>query len=655
MSELRINWIALRNFKGLSSFTFDIGGADADVFARNAKGKTTLKDSFLWLLFGKNSEDSAKFSIKTLDENNEPVHGLEHEVEGAFTLDGKELTLRRLYKETYTKKRGSTRSEFTGHTTDYFVDNVPATEKEYKARVAEICDESVFRLLTDLSYFTGVMKWEQRRALLLEICGDVTDADVIASDPALAELPAILGDHTLEEQRKIIAARRTKINDEIKSVPVRIDETQRGLPEENESAADIESELKDLRTQAQEKHAERARLEAGGEVAEKTKQLRQAEADLIDIKNTIRAQQDSGAQEAEAGRRAMADKNDETTRQIRSKQHEVEANEQTITRLEKQMEALREAWRAIDAETFADSTETVCPACEQDLPAEKVDAAREKALAAFNSKKAKALEDNVAEGKQLKTQAGNIALMSEQLRKDIAALKVDREKLEAGLAVFAAPAPASVTDFSTYPEHESKVAQISALETEIEELQTAGTDALAAVNDSIRDTQERIQKHDGSLAAIEQRTAGLKRIDELKAQEEALAAEFEQLEKQLYLCDLFIKAKVALLTDRINSRFRVARFKLFETQINEGIKPCCEVLMEGVPFSDLNSAGRVQVAIDIISTLQEHYQFRAPLWIDNAETVIEVPAVDCQLIRLVVSAKDKKLRIETKTKETSNA
>ncbi len=36
------------------------------------------------------------------------------------------------------------------------------------------------------------MKWADRRTLLLEICGDISDADVIAGDKELAPLIEIL-------------------------------------------------------------------------------------------------------------------------------------------------------------------------------------------------------------------------------------------------------------------------------------------------------------------------------------------------------------------------------------------------------------------------------------------------------------------------------
>jgi hypothetical protein len=137
------------------------------------------------------------------------------------------------------------------------------------------------------------------------------------------------------------------------------------------------------------------------------------------------------------------------------------------------------------------------------------------------------------------------------------------------------------------------------------------------------------------------------RIEELKAREKQLAAEFEKMEGELYLTEQFIRSKVKLLEDKINSRFKWARFKLFDVQVNGGVVECCETLYNGVPYSGgLNNAARINVGLDIINTLSEHYGFDAPIFIDNAEAVTQLAETRGQQIRLIVSEPDKRLRVE---------
>jgi hypothetical protein len=143
------------------------------------------------------------------------------------------------------------------------------------------------------------------------------------------------------------------------------------------------------------------------------------------------------------------------------------------------------------------------------------------------------------------------------------------------------------------------------------------------------------------------REQGEKRIEELKAGEKKLSAEFENLEGELYLMEQFIKTKVAMLTDRINAKFEMVRFKLFNSLINGGIEDCCEITVNGVGYnSGLNNAARNQGGCDIIRTLQAHFKMKAPVFIDNRESVTEIPEMGCQVISLVVSPEDKTLRIE---------
>jgi len=132
------------------------------------------------------------------------------------------------------------------------------------------------------------------------------------------------------------------------------------------------------------------------------------------------------------------------------------------------------------------------------------------------------------------------------------------------------------------------------------------------------------------------------------------------LEGQLYLADEFIKAKVSLLEDKISGKFGgVVRFKMFNQLINGGIEPCCETLVNTngawVPYSDTNNAGQINAGLSIINVLSEHYQFSAPIFVDNAEAVTELAGTNAQVISLVVSKQDKKLRVVCESSKAKGA
>jgi hypothetical protein len=132
-------------------------------------------------------------------------------------------------------------------------------------------------------------------------------------------------------------------------------------------------------------------------------------------------------------------------------------------------------------------------------------------------------------------------------------------------------------------------------------------------------------------------------------EERKLAAEYEDLEQELYLTEEFIRTKVRLLEDKINSKFRMARFKLFEVQVNGALAETAETMYNGVPYSNLNNGARINVGLDIIRTLAKHYNFYPPIFIDNRESITELIDVSPQqTISLIVSEKDQELRAELK-------
>jgi hypothetical protein len=103
-------------------------------------------------------------------------------------------TLKKIYREVWSKKRGAAQATFTGNTVDHFIDDVPVKEKEYAAKIAEIAgDEAAFKLLTSPTVFPSLpcrnsarSLWNMRR---------YHGREVIGSDITLAGLNDILGNH----------------------------------------------------------------------------------------------------------------------------------------------------------------------------------------------------------------------------------------------------------------------------------------------------------------------------------------------------------------------------------------------------------------------------------------------------------------------------
>ena len=647
--DIRIVSLKLRNFKGVKDFFMEVDGNDATIYGDNAAGKTTIYDGLCWLLFDKDSHFRSQFEIKTLDRSGEPLHGLEHEVEGVFLAGDERKTLRKVFAEKWTKKRGSAEKQFTGHTTKYWVDGVPVKKSEYTATVKQIADENVFKLLTSPSYFAEKLHWQDRRRILLDVCGDITDDDVIAYDPEIAALPVILDGRNIDDHRKIITARRSEINDELEKIPVRIDEVEQGLPDT--SSIDVEATARradELKARIKELEQEYNRIQSGGEIAEKIKLLREAEADLLKIRNE--AMLDAQKEKTEKQEHISALRRHKS--KLEDKRYDLQRLNDRLSSetesAEKRMEELRAEWNRVSKETFQPpEIDTVCPTCGQDITAEEVEEAKRKALDAFMARRAERLADINAEGKSLKNSAEENKKRIASVEAQIKDLDEAIESIKADIAEAEKSATQVTEELPDTLEYKRALAEKERLEREIEALQNDSKRELLRVGAEIDRLSDELELVNESLAALKAREDGERRIAELKEEERELAAEYESLERELYLMDRFVKAKVALLEDKINSRFKLARFKLFQEQINGGVKECCDVLYKGVPYSGgLNNAARINVGLDIIATLAAHYGVTMPVFIDNAESITELLRPGCQLIRLVVSADDKSLRVE---------
>ena len=135
--EIKIFNLKLKNFKGIKELEVVFNGQNTNIYGRNATGKTTIFDAFKWLFFDKDSNDKKDFNIKTLDQNNKPIHFLEHEVEATLLIDGQDMTFKKVFQEKWVKKRGQSEQEFSGHETNYWIDEVPVKKKDYEEKMVE--------------------------------------------------------------------------------------------------------------------------------------------------------------------------------------------------------------------------------------------------------------------------------------------------------------------------------------------------------------------------------------------------------------------------------------------------------------------------------------------------------------------------------------
>lgn len=641
---MRLEELTLRNFKGQAGLTLKPSGKDMTIYGDNAAGKTTIADAFFWQLFDKDSQNRKDFEIKTLDtQTGEAIHMLEHEVYSLFSVGDDTVSFQKILKEDWVKKRGSATQEFSGHTTNHKVNGVPASKRDYDLRIQEYCDEKRFRLLSDPTYFNTQLHWQDRRKILLEACGDISDAEVIAQNKDLAKLPEILGRHSLDDYRKIIKARRTEINNEISSIPVRIDELRRSLPAEASVPADMDI----LRAALNELTEKRAQVSAGGAIAQKTMELREVEAQLLDAVNQARAAVALGGADARHALSTAENALSAAQNSASSLQGTIDTDNRTLAGMDAELNTLRSQFAAVKSRVFEWTGKDSCGACGQALPEERIFQARSNALDIFNKEMSEKLEANKAAGTALRKKRDELALAITTketnltaVRESLAGLVAERDRLST------AAQPAPETDLSADPAYKALKEKRTHIEADIALLRSGAASQTTELDEQIAAQNKLVQDAQQVIAAQTERTRSLARIEELAAKERTLASELEKLDAETFLTEEFIRTKVSGLESRINSRFQTARFKLFEEQVNGALNEICETVIEGVPYNSLNHGARLNAGLDIINVLSDHYDFAPPVIIDNAESVTRILPTRGQQIRLVVSVADPTLRVE---------
>ena len=599
--QIKIKTLKLENFKGIKNLTIDFKDT-TNIYGDNAVGKTTIFDAYSWLLWDKDSLNRKDFAIKPYGKDGEEIHNLESIVEGDFSFDDTDLTLKKIYKEVWTKKRGSTQAEFTGHTTDYYINSVPCKKKEYNERIESVLSEDNFNLLSNPLYFNQFLVKTERREILLSLIEDVKPEDIIAKNKDLEELD--LETYTVDELKKIAKDAARKINKDIESIPARIDELDKS------KIHDIDFDALEFR--------KKSTLPAIKEIDEKLADASKMAEGMTEISDKIADLQKEKSDLAESYQNKCFEINLKNKNVLLEKEHDklaLEEAKKNIEKLKDLVEKAREEWQEVHKEQYQGDFK--CPTCGQDLLPDQI----EKTMANFNKKKSEKL--------------GSI----EEKAKD---LKIKIEECEKLIAIY---------EVKEYKEEDLPIEPIR-----LQEIDKELDEAKSKLSDfSINNKKDLLKKKDSLNTDLEEINKKLslqgqnekidERIKELEGQEKELAKAYEEQQRIIYLCEEYTKAYVSLVSDKINDSFDLVKFKLFENQINGGITETCEATFKGVPYSDLNNAAKINAGLDVINSLSDKLDLKVPIFIDNAESVNELIKTDTQLVRLVVS-KDKELRID---------
>ncbi|WP_313636269.1 ATP-binding protein [Empedobacter sp.] len=667
MKNIVLKSLELKNFKSFRHAKFDdFNEKENFIYGKNGAGKSTLFDAFLWLLFGKDANDRKDYEIKPLDENNQVQKQIDVEVHATLLINNEEVTLSRIYKEKWQKVKGAEEKTFKGHETELIFNQVPVSLKEFNAKVAEISEESLFKLITNPSAFEA-LDWKKKREVLVSIAGEVSDEELFNSDADFKELSLKLTNKTLDEYDTQLKASIKKSKQEKEDTPARIDELKNSkiedvdfakidsdIQEKETKISDIDSELENASKSVQNI------VDANTKVQQEIQKLNSQKSE-IEIRLRNQAKQecfvDTSSVDALKSRLRLkeSERDDYADNRIKLKS--------SIVDYQKQIEILQVRKQGLIAWYNKENTKQLvfndndfnCPCCSRPFEEKDIETKKQELVSKFNTDKTSLLNSIINDGNQVKTQIEvlNNTLNAYQLKLDEQKVFIDQLTDE---VISIENQIQTETSNLQSPKNEEEVyqtlinydAQLSKLNIEIATLQSKIKEVKQADNSELKLQKQTLQSEIKQLIELKGKSSVNESIDnrikELASREKELSQIIANLEKEQFVIERFKKIKTESLEKSVNEKFKYVTFKLFEEQVNGGLNPTCITLVNGVPFGSANTAGKINAGLDIINTLCKVNEINAPIFIDNRESVTQLIPTESQIISLIVDPNQETLK-----------
>ncbi len=659
---INIKNLTIKNFKGIKSMSIDFNEDLTNIFGENATGKTTIFDAFTWLFFGKESTDRKDFNIKnTVDTS---LNRQDHEVEATIVSDGSELTIKRIYREKWVKKKGAEEATREGNEQAFFWDGVPINLNEFNKRVWNLIDEKVFKLISNPAYFNE-LNWKERREILFEMAGTLSDHD-IAGDNAkfVALLGRLTNNKTLDDLKKQIANDKRNLKKNLEDIPVKISEVNNNMPLIEGEAALIRRDID--KKQAEIKGLDQLMVDRSKAVESQQDLIREhqnlifkTQQDVDKIVRETKAVIDNRENEASAARKSIVQEINSKQESLKHIEGQRDRRQDEINSLTRQADEKRAKWVVLNEEKDRESKRTLefddhiftCPTCSRLFDADDIESKKLELQQNFQTTQSAKVERLAYEmgliaeaGKKLTEEINRLKNLDSAT--DVLAIQSEIDGLKSKLVAHdtADKEPVKgldevLSEDKQYQLLSKTLAELKASlpespKVELSDLQ----DKKVMLNDEIQVLQRELAK-EGIIKSNKERIA------ELEKEEKRMAQELAGLEGQEFTIEAFTRKKIEEVDKRINSLFEHVSFKMFRLLENGGEEEICETMMDGVPYSDLNNAARINAGLDIINALCKYYGVNAPIFVDNAESVTSLIDVQSQVIRLVVSEADKKLRV----------
>lgn len=636
MERAVLKKVVLENFMCYVHAEFDFFKI-TKIMAENGEGKSTIGSCITWVLF--NCDIDLKDNpVVRREVDGVSVDDMDTYGELTFDVGGKEITMKKVQKRTYSKDGSSYKDD-----NKYFINDVPKTLKDFNAYLD--VDMNVFKMCSNINAFLN-QKPAEMREYLFSLVENVTDLDIAHSKAELAELVPLLEKYTTEELTAMNKATKAKITKDLPILDGQIKEKERDI----QIKSDIDtSDLELLRNSLKEQIADCVAKQTDNDklLAEYDK----ASSDILNLKFELSDMSHKANEDSIKARRDIENRISEKKDYLFNIADTIQKNNSEIYGYQNDIESgtrernrLADVWNKIKEEKFDENT-AVCPTCHRELPTEKIESLR----SLFEKAKADRLAKVEKDGLEVKADIDNARDMIPKLEKCNKDNIANQNKLEKEVAdlekqLSELPQEIDVTATEEYKALEQQIAEKEQAMHKANDISSVKAELKAQENDLRQQLSECERKIAESNTEKDEQ-----RLEELREEQRTQEQNKANAEKILDLLDELDKAKNETLSDSINSHFSLVKWKLFELNKSGGYKSVCIPTVNGksILTTMSNKGNRILGRVDICNSIQNISGMSAPIILDDSESLDSTnqkkvaEMVDSQLIMLIVNDSEK--------------
>lgn len=628
-----IEKLELNNFKGCRNATYEFGEKSNSILGQNGAGKSTIATAWYWVFANCDSDLHNNPAIFPLG-----VEECTPTVRIWLNCNEKSVEVAKMQKRTIRKSKTGG-ADTVSLSNSYEVNSVEHGERDFKKKIEEYgFDFDLFLPLSHPDVFTS-QKSADMRKVLFGMASEKSDKEIADMTDGAEDVAEMLTNYTAEEVKAMQNATLRKIREEYGKDGEILRAKIEGM-EQSKTDIDV-SELELHRNALNEQIAENR--EKQEDISKEFEEQQKASDGILELKFELNGLQRKANEENNRKKSEIDNKITDIQVEIKKasnnaliSENNIKSDKIHLEQLQKAIEVEREKYREVSATEFNEN-ELICPTCKREYEAERQKELRD----SFDKNKSEHLEKITDSGNYFKSEIdkykSNIA-ENEKQKEEWGDKIFELQKSLKPLVDELGKLPDSI-DISDHPEVQEIQRQIA----EKEAAMSKGH-STSQIRGWLKAEEENLQSQ---ITEVEKQLALARKnieidedISKLREKQKSFEQQKADCERVLDQLDMVSKRKNELLTDEVNSHFKLVKFRLFDYLKNGNVVDDCEPMIDGKSLKDhSNGALRVLAKLDILSGLQRFYCQHYPVFADDFSLVTDNTEcridMDCQLVKLV--------------------